>query len=51
MRLTNSRKQTKYFAEVQEIAMRKNILKVLKAPWYFIPLAAFPVLALLSYNI
>ena len=31
--------------------MRKNILKVLKAPWYFIPLAAFPVLALLSYNI
>ena len=31
--------------------MKKNILKVLNAPWYFIPFAAYPVLALLSYNI
>jgi hypothetical protein len=31
--------------------MKKNLLKVLNAPWYFIPLAAYPVLALLSYNI
>ena len=32
-------------------AMKKNILKVLNAPWYFVPFAAYPVLALLSYNI
>jgi len=33
------------------ISMKKNILKVLNAPWYFVPFAAYPVLALLSYNI
>ncbi|MGA2489607.1 MAG: hypothetical protein ABSF99_05405 [Anaerolineales bacterium] len=31
--------------------MKKNLVKVLNAPWYFIPLAAYPVLALLSHNI
>ena len=31
--------------------MKKFILKVLNAPWYFIPFAAYPVLALLSHNI
>ena len=31
--------------------MKKNLLKILNAPWYFILFAAYPVLALLSYNI
>jgi hypothetical protein len=31
--------------------MKKNLLKVFNAPWYFITLAAYPVLALLSHNI
>jgi hypothetical protein len=31
--------------------MKKNLLKVFTAPWYFIPLAAYPVLALLAHNI
>ena len=31
--------------------MKKNLLKILNAPWYFVPFAAYPVLALLSYNI
>ena len=31
--------------------MKKNLLKILNAPWYFLPFAAYPVLALLSYNI
>ncbi|HVM71722.1 MAG TPA: sulfatase-like hydrolase/transferase [Anaerolineales bacterium] len=31
--------------------MKKNLLLILNAPWYFIPLAAYPVLALLTYNI
>ena len=31
--------------------MRKNLLKVLDAPWYFIPFAAYPVLAILAHNI
>ncbi len=31
--------------------MKRNFIRVLNAPWYFIPLAAYPVLALLSYNI
>jgi hypothetical protein len=31
--------------------MKKTILKVLNAPWYFIPFAAYPVLSLLSNNI
>jgi hypothetical protein len=31
--------------------MKKNLLKVFNAPWYFVTLVAFPVLALLSYNI
>jgi hypothetical protein len=31
--------------------MKKNLLKVFKAPWYFIAFAAYPVLALLAHNI
>ena len=31
--------------------MKKNLLKILNTPWYFILFAAYPVLALLSYNI
>ena len=31
--------------------MKKNFIRLLNAPWYFIPLAAYPVLALLAYNI
>lgn len=31
--------------------MKKYGLKILNSPWYFIPFAAYPVLALLSYNI
>ncbi len=31
--------------------MKKTILTILNAPWYFVPFAAYPVLALLSYNI
>jgi len=31
--------------------MKKTLLNILKTPWYFIPLAAFPVLALLATNI
>jgi hypothetical protein len=31
--------------------MIKKISKILNAPWYFIPFAAYPVLALLSHNI
>ena len=31
--------------------MKKNLNKVLYAPWYFITLAGYPVLALLSHNI
>jgi hypothetical protein len=31
--------------------MKKILLKVLKAPWYFVPFAAYPVIALLSHNI
>jgi hypothetical protein len=29
----------------------KNLLKAFNTPWYFIPFAAYPVLALLSHNI
>jgi hypothetical protein len=31
--------------------MIKNLLKVLNAPWYFVPFAAYPVLTLLAHNI
>ncbi len=31
--------------------MKKSLSKVFNAPWYFITLAAYPVLALLSHNI
>ena len=31
--------------------MKKNLLRILNAPWYFIPFAVYPVLALLSHNI
>jgi hypothetical protein len=31
--------------------MKKKILRILNAPWYFVPFAAYPVLALLSFNI
>ncbi len=31
--------------------MKKTLLKILDAPWYFIAFAAYPVLAFLSYNI
>jgi len=31
--------------------MKKNLLIILNTPWYFILFAAYPVLALLSYNI
>ena len=31
--------------------MKKTILKVMNVPWYFVLFAAYPVLALLSYNI
>ncbi len=31
--------------------MKKRIAKIFKAPWYFVTFAAYPVLALLSYNI
>ena len=31
--------------------MKKNILRILNTPWYFVLFAAYPVLALLSYNI
>jgi hypothetical protein len=31
--------------------MKKTLSKVFNAPWYFITLAAYPVLALLSHNI
>jgi hypothetical protein len=31
--------------------MKKTLLKLLNSPWYFIAFAAYPVLALLSYNI
>jgi hypothetical protein len=31
--------------------MKKILSKIINAPWYFITLAAYPVLALLSYNI
>jgi hypothetical protein len=33
------------------MAMIKKISKVLNVPWYFIPFAAYPLLALLSHNI
>ena len=36
---------------IQFFDMKKNLLKVLNAPWYFVPLAAYPVLALLYHNI
>jgi len=38
-------------SRIQGNLMKKFILKVLNAPWYFIPFAAYPVLALLSHNI
>ena len=31
--------------------MKKNLLLILNVPWYFVFFAAYPVLALLSYNI
>ncbi len=31
--------------------MKKRLAKIFKAPWYFVTFAAYPVLALLSYNI
>ena len=31
--------------------MKKNLVKVFNAPWYLIPFAAYPVLAILSHNI
>jgi len=31
--------------------MKKRLAKILKTPWYFTAFAAYPVLALLSYNI
>ena len=31
--------------------MKKRLLRILNAPWYFVPFAAYPVLALLSHNI
>lgn len=31
--------------------MKQFLLKVLKAPWYFLPLAGYPALTLLSHNI
>ena len=31
--------------------MKKNLLKFLNAPWYWVPFAAYPILALLAHNI
>jgi len=31
--------------------LKKRLAKIFHAPWYFVPFAAYPVLALLSYNI
>jgi hypothetical protein len=31
--------------------MKKKLVKIINIPWYFITVAAYPVLALLSYNI
>jgi hypothetical protein len=39
------------FAQIHRSAMKKTLLIVLNTPWYFIAFAAYPVLALVSYNI